>query len=412
MRFAHIADCHLDSWREPEMKDVVVSAFEGAVDNCVSERVDFILITGDLFHGSSPDMSILRTAAKKLREANEQGIPVYAIPGSHDFSMSGKTILKVLEAAGLFFIVSKGASTADGKLNLTPTIDKKTGATIFGVIGKKGALERGYFDHIDREALEMETNPKIFAFHSAIEEYKPAFLKEAEGVPLSLFPKGFDYYAGGHVHDPMLKVENGYGTIAFTGALYPANFLELEKFGKGFYNIVTIEDGKTTVDRKETAPMPVEVIKFDATGKSPAAAEQGLLSEIEKLDLKGKIVLLRITGILSNGKPTDIDFGRVRKAAMKRGAEIFKKSVTKLSSKTLEEIRIDSTKDIGVIEQELIENHIGKIKVQGLTPGAEKVLIKNLMERLDIEKSEGENNATFEQRVLHENKELVEDALK
>ena len=46
--------------------------------------------------------------------------------------------------------------------------------------------------------------------------------------PLSLLPKNFDYYAGGHVHIVDSTKIDGYGLIAYPGPLFPNSFSELE----------------------------------------------------------------------------------------------------------------------------------------------------------------------------------------
>ena len=82
---------------------------------------------------------MLKSATVKLKELKDKGIPVYLIAGSHDFSPSGKTMLDVLEQAGLFVNVAKGFDV-DGKLKLNFTVDSKTGVKITGLLGKKGGF--------------------------------------------------------------------------------------------------------------------------------------------------------------------------------------------------------------------------------------------------------------------------------
>jgi len=67
----------------------------------LKKKVDFILIAGDLFNTSLPGIDKLKLAVQKLKQLKDNNIPVYIIAGSHDFSPSGKTMLDVLENAGL-----------------------------------------------------------------------------------------------------------------------------------------------------------------------------------------------------------------------------------------------------------------------------------------------------------------------
>ena len=164
MKFAHLADCHIGSWRDPKLKDISLRAFIRAVDRSIKKGVDFILVSGDLFNTSLPPIDGLKEVAKKLKELHDKGIRVYIIAGSHDFSPSGKTMLDVLENAGLVVNVAKG-EVVNNKLKLNFTIDKKTGAKIAGMIGKKGGLEKSYYEDLLREELEKEDGFKIFLFH-------------------------------------------------------------------------------------------------------------------------------------------------------------------------------------------------------------------------------------------------------
>ena len=104
MKFAHLADCHIGSWRDPKLRDISTEAFVKAVDTCIEKEVDFILIAGDLFHTSLPSIDRLKQTVIKLKQLKDKNIPVYIIAGSHDFSPSGKTMLDVLENAGLVII--------------------------------------------------------------------------------------------------------------------------------------------------------------------------------------------------------------------------------------------------------------------------------------------------------------------
>ena len=144
MKFAHMADCHIGSWRDPKLKDMSTLAFGKAIKKCIEENVDFILISGDLFNTSLPRLDNLKTVVSIFKKLKDKDIPVYIIPGSHDYSPSGKTMLDVLEEAGLFINVVKGEDV-DGKIKLNFTIDEKTGAKITGMLGKRYSLEKEYY---------------------------------------------------------------------------------------------------------------------------------------------------------------------------------------------------------------------------------------------------------------------------
>ena len=139
MKFAHMADCHLGGWRHPKMRELSFKYFEEAISRSIKKNVDFILISGDLFNTSLPGVDILKATVKKLKELRNNGIPVYIIAGSHDYSVSGKTFLEVLEKAG-FCELAKFCELEDsGEIILKPL--KHETFHIYGYPGKKSGLE-------------------------------------------------------------------------------------------------------------------------------------------------------------------------------------------------------------------------------------------------------------------------------
>ena len=74
MKFAHLADAHIGSWRDPKLSDASLIAFLKAMDLCVSKAVDFILISGDLFNTSLPSIDRLKEVVKKLKQVKESNI--------------------------------------------------------------------------------------------------------------------------------------------------------------------------------------------------------------------------------------------------------------------------------------------------------------------------------------------------
>ncbi|MBI2134643.1 exonuclease SbcCD subunit D [Candidatus Woesearchaeota archaeon] len=396
MKFAHMADCHIGSWRDPKLKDTSTLAFSKAVDRCIRENVDFILIAGDLFNTSFPRLDNLKSAVSSLKKLKEKDIPVYIIPGSHDYSPSGKTMLDVLEEAGLFVNVVKGEEV-DGKLKLSFTIDQKTGAKITGLLGKRYSLEKKYYENLITENLEKEKGYKIFMFHSGIDELKPEDMQNIITQPLSLLPKNFDYYAGGHVHIVENRQIEGYGLIVYPGPLFPNSFSELEKLERGGFYIV--ENGKLRWE-------PIQVfniykISKNCNGMSPEQIFDELIDEIKDKEFNNTIVLIRLSGTLSSGKPTDIDFKEIFAALYGKSAYFVMKNTSALTTKEFEEIKID-TKSVEEAENSIIKEHLGQIKLRNFDNEKEELLIKSLMDALSTEKQEGETNPDFERRIKEE----------
>lgn len=398
MKFAHLADCHIGSWREPKLAEISSKVFERAINDIKNKGVDFVLIAGDLFNTSLPPIDKLKEVVLKLKELKDLGIPVYVIAGSHDFSPSGKTMINVLEGAGLLVNVVEG-EVVDGALRLNFTVDEKTGAKITGMLGKKGSLDKTYYEKLDKKNLEREDGYKIFMFHTALTEFKPSEMEKMDSAPLSLLPKGFDYYAGGHVHYIFDKSEDAYGLIAYPGALFPNSFSELEKFGSGGYYL--IEDGRLSY-------IPVKIkdtvnIKVESKHNTPEQLEKEVISKIKDNEIKDAIITLRVKGVLESGRISDIDFKQIMDLCYDRGAWVVLKNTNGLTTKELEEVKTESLADVEETEGKLLKEHAGQIKIEF----DEIEMAKNLMKALDKEKTEGERNTDFEKRLLNDLRNLI-----
>jgi len=93
-RFLHTADIHLDSpLRTLAMRDAALSAhirgatrkaFTGMVDTCLDQRLDALVIAGDLYDRDLQDMSTALFFGRQMRRLADAGIRVFIIRGNHD----------------------------------------------------------------------------------------------------------------------------------------------------------------------------------------------------------------------------------------------------------------------------------------------------------------------------------------
>lgn len=390
-----MADCHIGSWRNPKLKDITIEVFKKAVSNSIERRVQFILISGDLFNTALPAIDKLKAVVEELRKLKKEAISVYVIPGSHDYSPSGKTMLEVLEAAGLIINVVKG-TVIDGRLRLKFAVDGV--AKITGLLGKRGMLEKSYYQDLDREHLEQEDGFKIFMFHTAISELKSDEMSRMESAPLSLLPKGFDYYAGGHVHERQVSEFEGYKKVVYPGPLFPNSFKELEnKEIGGFY---VYDDGDLEFVRVN--PYDVENHQLDCSQKTAEEVEAQLY-EIARKEHDGMIVTLRITGVMSNGRLSDIDFKGIMDTFYEKGAALVLKNTIALKSGEFEEVKVNEN-SVEEIEETLIDEHKGKIG----NMKDEKGLTVALMNVLNSEKAEGETSPDFSERLIDDARDILD----
>jgi len=405
MKYAHLADLHLGSWREEKIRDLSAQSFLKAIDQCIADNVNFILFSGDIFNTSLPSIDTLKLVAEKLRELQSNNIPVYVIAGSHDFSPSGKTMIDVLEKAGLVTNVCKGKINPETKeLELQFTVDKRTGAKITGIIGRRGLLDKAHYENLSRSSLESEPGYKIFMFHTTVTELVPGHLNMIDSQPASFFPKGFNYYAGGHIHHPTIKEVPGVGVMSYPGALFPNSFAELEQYGHGGYNLITIDDNSQQVQWQPLEIKPRVAVVMDCDGLSSSQAELALSERCSAQPVKDAVMTLRLKGKLSLGKVSAIAFNEIIKSLSAQGAYFIMKNTAKLYSEEFKEIRIANS-DPEFIEEQIIREHAQQIKL--FDPATELFLTKSLLSSLNIAKREGESVTDFQQRVETEVKRIL-----
>lgn len=387
------------------MRELSTKAFSTAMDKCVEEKVDFILFAGDIFNTSLPSIDTLKIVTKKLKELKDKKIPVYIITGSHDFSPSGKTMVDVLEHAGLLTNVCKGkADPQTNSLHLNFTVDIKTGAKITGILGRKGQLDRIYYQNLFQEDLEFEPGYKIFMFHTTISEMKPKHLELMESEPASFLPKGFNYYAGGHIHHPTMIELPEYGTLTYPGALFPNNFAEIEKYSQGGFYLVSVHD-----EQQEVSWVPVKIVKHlsvevDCAHKSPDAVTQQLLDYFHPIPVQDALITIRLTGRLSRGRVTDINFKEIFTYLYGQSAYWVMKNAASLSSQEFEEIKIAETSP-ELVEEKVIREHLQQSTV--FEKEKEFGLIKTLLTGLNTTKKEGETSTDFQRRIEEEMEKMV-----
>ena len=403
--FAHIADCHLGANREPVLRNLELSAFKNTLDKCMEEKVDFIIISGDLFHVNIPDMEVTNEAVKKMREVRDKGIPIYVIYGSHDYSPNKTSMIDLLDSAGLIQKIVKG-SVEEGKLKLEFFVDPGTGAKLCGISARKAALEKNYFDILDRETLENEKGFKIFAFHSAITELRPEYLAGMESIPISSFPQNFDYYAGGHIHQRIVNSQPGYEIISYPGPLFAgySRDFELSARGekRGFF-IISFGEKVEKIKFIDISICDCIYFEYDASNKNSIEAQEALLEELEKLEVENKLAIIKLKGELSGGKTSDINSIQIKNRLMEKGAIHVRLNRFGLSSKEYTDIKA-AGEDSPSIENKLFTDNIGTIKISNdaLKGEAGIRLARELLKVVRQEQKLNESKRDYEERLQRE----------
>ncbi|MEK6817695.1 MAG: hypothetical protein AABX80_02730, partial [Nanoarchaeota archaeon] len=305
------------------------------------------------------------------------------IAGSHDYSVSGKTFLDVLEKAGFCKNVFNSEERGD-KIFLNPHIHKNL--AIYGYPGKKSGLE---IPELRRVKLNDAPGMfKIFMLHTTLDKVignLPIESLESEKLPYA------DYYALGHIH--VLFNEN---RIVYPGPLFPNNFKELEDLKHGSFVLVDTE----STEQVKFIKLPIKEIEcLELEFDDGLAATEKILGELSKRDLQNKIVLLRVSGELKRGKPSDIKFFQIEEFAKERGAYFLLKNIHDLKIKEVD-VNLE-IKEEGDIEQETIKIYSEKNQSDF------NYFMPELMNTLSIEKQEDEKIETFHSRLLSEARRIL-----
>lgn len=378
IKFAHIADVHLGGWRERKLRKLNFESFEIAINKIIEKKSDFLLIAGDLFDVPLPDLEIINKTVEVLKKLKEKNIKVFVIAGSHDFSYSNKTFLETFELLDLIILVDKKNYEDDYLF-------------ISGISGKKGSLDSKKYNNInfnnnlDFSKNNRENKLKIFMFHNNIKEITNL---DFNGISLDDLPKGFNYYAGGHIHTSFFK-EN----IVYSGALFPNNFKELKEIEPQFYFLEYNFENKSLEKKIEKIKLYEKVIiDLKVNEENSEQVKLKLKNKIESENLENKIVLIFLNGVL-DGKLKDVNLSSLVDLCYEKRAFIVLKSARNLKFKDL------------LVDEDIEKLDVNKIFEEEFAKINElfsKVEDKKIIERFldaNFEKNEDETNLDYENRI-------------
>lgn len=292
-RFVHTADIHLDSplrslaLRNPDLAtligDATRRALTGIVDLCLTERVDALVIAGDLYDGDQTSMKTARFLAGQLDRLNEAGLRVFIARGNHD-----------------------ALSRITRELALPPNV------TVFG--GRAGAVEFsvGGLDVVAHglsfaqpkapdSLLARYRRPvadavNIGVMHTSLDG-APGHDLYAPCAATDLHGWGFDYWALGHIH--ARSVPAGARCVVMPGM---PQGRDINEAGVKSATLVTIaDDRQITLEERPTALAQFERAAVDlsgvedwagcvaAIGAALATLRERVASEhlVARLDLRG-----------------------------------------------------------------------------------------------------------------------------
>jgi DNA repair protein SbcD/Mre11 len=255
MRFLHLADVHLgfQQYGLSARFNDFGKAFERAINYAITEKVDAVLIAGDLFHKAAVEPMAFIQAADTLLKTRSAGIPVIVIEGNHDQARYREQIswLDVLAHEG-YIILLRSEFMKEEACRLTPwNEDERSGSYIdihnIRIVGLQwlGASAPNMIPEF-AEALSQlprnKTNFTVMLTHAALEgeiAHLSTYLTYNNLEPLETC---VNYLALGHLHKPYQQKDWAYNP----GSLEVYDFAEIE-WQKGWYDITVQHDGTKKV---------------------------------------------------------------------------------------------------------------------------------------------------------------------
>jgi len=318
MRFLHTSDWHLGrSLHRADLRDAQARFLDHLVETARAERVDAVLVAGDVYDRAVPPVDAVALCEDALVRLREAGARVILISGNHDSARRLGFSSALIDASGVHLRTSPvrlsdpvilhddgGPVAVYGVPYLEPAVGLPTGAdprpdgeaprfrSHETVLGE--AVERIRADATARGAARTVLMAHAWIAGGADDaERRDAAGRQASDserdisvggigyVPLRLVD-GFSYVALGHLHGQQTLAEN----TRYSGSPLPYSFSEANH-RKGSWLVEIGADGTT---RAERVPAPVYRKLAVLRGRL-----DDLLTSREFTDREGEFVAVTLT---------------------------------------------------------------------------------------------------------------------
>lgn len=281
IRFIHTADLHLDTpfkglsrWNSDlskKLKDATFKSFKKIIDLCSDKKVDFLIISGDIFDSENKSLAAQLRFVSELKLLSDKGIPTYFTCGNHDPLKSWLDTIDLPENVIRFDSSGVQCHTF-----------KKEDASIADIVGisfNEKAIKKNL-------AVEFKLAPvpapiSIAVLHGTVgspgphENYAPFFREDVAG-------KGFDYWALGHIHKKRI-VSASNPTILYPGNPQGRDFGEAGE--KGCYLVEISKGYDPVVEFIPTQVIRFEELEIDMSAVGKIESLQGKINEaLEKVE--------------------------------------------------------------------------------------------------------------------------------
>lgn len=286
MKILHTSDLHIGKYIGTyDLKEDTEYVLNQVVDTAIRERVEVVLISGDVFDRPNPSEEAIKMYVSFLKELLDKNIKVIAISGNHD---SGIRLSAYKDILGKGYFVEGEFNSPMRKVSLndeygpvnfymlpffTPFIVKSNLKLEKGLenydLAMDEIIKRENIDTSQRNIILAHQFVAGFKFGGSEEDfsYSNGDEKNVAGVGIISLDKfqNFDYVALGHIHKPQ-KISRE--TIRYSGSLLKYKTSEIDGPDKSVVIIDLKEKGNIEVKLDSIKPL------------HPFVKIEGLLSEL------------------------------------------------------------------------------------------------------------------------------------
>ncbi|WP_187287668.1 DNA double-strand break repair protein Mre11 [Saccharolobus islandicus] len=260
VQILHISDTHLGKrqYSLAEREKDIYDVFSQLIDIAIKERVDAVIHSGDLFDVSNPTTNALVIAVKILKKLKDANIPFLSIPGDHDTPKRKGYIIphNILTELDLIKILNYDKPYIIKEIEIygiphIPTVSKNVLVSTLS-------------------SLKPKSSRSILLLHQGVKQILP--YDGSWQMELGSLPKGFGYYALGHLHTRWRLIQDDGSIIAIAGSpdiMREEEIEGYEKFGKGAYlidfskDLPTLTTINTTVRTQKVVTINTKNLKND-----------------------------------------------------------------------------------------------------------------------------------------------------
>lgn len=286
MKILHTSDLHIGKYIGTyDLKEDTEYVLNQVVDTAIRERVEVVLISGDVFDRPNPSEEAIKIYVSFLKALLDKNIKVIAISGNHD---SGIRLSAYKDILGKGYFVEGEFNSPMRKVSLndeygpvnfymlpffTPFIVKSNLKLEKGLenydLAMDEIIKRENIDTSQRNIILAHQFVAGFKFGGSEEDfsYSNGDEKNVAGVGIISLDKfhNFDYVALGHIHKPQ-KISRE--TIRYSGSLLKYKTSEIDGPDKSVVIIDLKEKGNIEVKLDPIKPL------------HPFVKIEGLLSEL------------------------------------------------------------------------------------------------------------------------------------